>query len=62
MSERIVKGARVEVTGPSSTHRGTRGVVKSIRSGWTGREVVIVTGGWRQRQVTIPLSDLTRRG
>ncbi|MFC6509932.1 hypothetical protein ACFQBY_15875 [Promicromonospora citrea] len=61
MGDGIAAGVAVKVTGVSSTERGSQGVVKAIRRGWTGKEAVVVaTGVLRTREFTVPLSDLSR--
>lgn len=60
MVSAIVEGAKVRVTGVSSTERGAEGVVKTIRRGWTGKEAVVVApGALRPREFTVPLADLS---
>jgi len=61
MGDGIAAGVAVKVTGMSSTERGSQGVVKTIRPGWTGKEAVVVaTDVLRTREFTVPLSDLSR--
>lgn len=58
----IKTGAAVRVIGTSSYERGTEGVVKTIRQGWSGMEAVVVTRrGLRIREFTVPVTDLSRR-
>ncbi|MDR7381999.1 hypothetical protein [Promicromonospora iranensis] len=62
MGDGIATGVLVRVTGPSSTERGTEGIVKTVRPGWAGREAVVVVAGiLRSREVAIPLSDLSKK-
>ncbi|MBA8809612.1 hypothetical protein ACIGB8_18975 [Promicromonospora sukumoe] len=46
----------------SSTERGSEGVVKTVRQGWTGKEAVVVAPGpLRSREFTVPLVDLSMK-
>ncbi|GAB3168110.1 hypothetical protein GCM10027059_30220 [Myceligenerans halotolerans] len=61
MGGAIAEGAKVTVTGASSTERGAEGVVKTIRPGWTGKEAVVeAPGPVRPRVFTVPLVDLSK--
>lgn len=56
----IEEGTEVIVGNGAPAEAGTVGVVKTIRRGWGSQnEAVIVVQGWREREFTVPLGDIS---